>query len=165
MFRKSVTCLSFILLFSACGSRSINVDFHLPTHQFLTPETTGEALGVKGSINAHHAHKVSLARTSQSSNVFSSDPGSIDLQTDPKGDNSFGVGLNGAVGIWDRIDLLINKSNEAPWQGGLQVQVLGSPDRKTLGLKLSIAGYAGYQSDREVASDDFGSSSSESDKF
>lgn len=160
-------CLSIFFLmffFYSCSSSSLNVDFHIPMTRSFSPETLGEQ-GMFGIMGAYHSnHQVSVMRSHQSASIFSSTPSAVVIDQESQSTVSSGMGVQGSLGIFSRLDVFLAKNNEAPFEAGLQWQFLGEQGSKGTGLKASIWGSVGFQEDNEDESTtSFGDNSSKLD--
>ncbi len=150
MVTRLLTGVLFIFLFASCST--VNVDYHMPSTFLLSPETQGEAFksGEVG-MNINTAHKVSLARTFEVDLFNLTDGASVDTNNEIT--SSFGIGLKGSLGLWDRIDLYGHSNHDATSAFGFKVQVYGDSLRlKSEGLKIAIA--IGYGSGEESEGND-----------
>jgi hypothetical protein len=164
---KFIFLIALAMLTGCSTTRSLNLDLHVPTTKMISPETTGKALGVRAQAGIGATHKLSLARSSQTSTLFSSSPNSVVVDTVPK--HSASMTLLGIidVGVWKRIDISISKTGEGPYNFGGKFLVYGDPSSEVEGVKVSFAGHYGFQTDDEVASSEglFDSKEEDTAKF
>jgi len=161
----------FLLLLVSCSHSSLNVDFHFPTARMQIPETTGgrvmdadaDVKSVRLTMDAHSAANVSLGRSDQSKSIFSGNIGAVVIDDEKEITSSGGLGLGLQIGVKKRLDIVIKKSNEAPYEFGLQYQLMGVPGRKEKGFKLSISATVGFQTDEEVSTEWFADEDDEYD--
>jgi hypothetical protein len=143
--------LPFIIF--ACGSSDLNLEFHSPSVKFQSPETTGRQMGGRAQFSIGTAHEVSMARSSQTKELFSSNPSAVTITEETTIDPSWHLGYSGHIGIIPRIDFYVQDRGEAAFKGGFQFQVYGgTPSDK--GMKISISAGGGYYDQSELSTSD-----------
>jgi hypothetical protein len=133
-----------------CATSKLDVDTNIPSVLFFSPETSGPPLSGKISFLAGSSHQVSLARSTQSATVFSSNPTAVVVHTNTELGASWTAGLAASLGIFKRLDITLEDRVDAPMRAGLQWQVIG-PEYKKTGFKFSLLSSVGYYKDKETA--------------
>lgn len=114
--------LSFLCLFS-CSQR---IQFRTPMNQIISPETSGELF--KGEADAY----ISMA-TVASFDLDNSVDKIDELEISRRGNASGIIGLNGSMGVIEKLDLVLQSSgSDYPTLAGVNFQILGK-SRKEAG--------------------------------
>jgi len=144
-----------LLILSSCGTSTLDVDVEMPNIRFQTPETTGKSLGGRAQMSLGSAHKISLARSRQPRNLFSSSPSSVQIETNTEYSVANSLGYGADLGLVKWLDLTFSKRGESHFRGGLKAQLFGVKGMTGKGLKIALQSSLGYQKDNDVSRADF----------
>jgi hypothetical protein len=132
------------LLLSGCA---IDIDFKIPSHRFMDPETRGQnifngEIGGFAQASLQTEHKVTMTE------VFDYGVLGATVSSEQVLSRSSGIGLQGALGIFPRLDVHMRMDADSPSMIIAKVQLLGEHgnDRKD-GFKLGV--WAGYGTMKE----------------
>jgi|GEM_PF-5656833 len=142
-----------VIYLTGCATSTLNLDSHVPSALFFSPESSGGFLNGRGQFLVGSAHKESLGRSTQTATIFSSSPSAVVVETTPEqtANMSLGAALN--LGLLSRFDLFLEARTEAPTRLGVQYQVLGSKFGDN-GFKFSLISSVGYNKDKDVGRKD-----------
>lgn len=112
--------IALLILFALVGC-STDIDFHMPSNRFDTPEVSGKLFKGAGEVGYVDSHKVKLSEASDDF-VFSSSSVSAD-QTIHK---SWNLNLAAELGLWKRLDLVYKTYSDTPSVFGLKFQPFGT---------------------------------------
>jgi len=151
--------LVVLALLSSCSN--LNVDYHMTTVQFETPETRGKLWNGQAEIAAQTTHKVSLARAHESYLLgFRALHSGPTVESNVEIDASTQVGVGAGLSVWKRIDIFFKNHAESTSMLGAKFQFYGSPEHEPEeGLKIAVLAAYGAGSEEETG-DEFKSQES-----
>lgn len=132
---KSILILAGFILLTSCSTR---IGVRTPSTKFISPEAIGQSL--KGEITMYNA------RGTTASVDLTENTADNSLELSDTSDNDDFLGVNGEVGIFEKMDLVIFKpGSSSPIMGGVKYQIMGAPRLATKAgnHSLSIVAMAG----------------------
>ncbi len=146
-----------LLIFSSCATKKLDIDYdNLGAQYSIIPETKNKLGAPEIGIRGHVGHGHELGGTTQSEDIFSSDPGSIRIRQDnPESTANIGVGFFGSLGLFSYVDLIAQKSTQGLLQTGLNICLIKNCSQEDDGYKASLYFAGGYQKEDETTTNEF----------
>lgn len=157
MPRMNLHIIFLVLLLQSCATKKLDIDYdNLGAQYSIIPETKNKLGSPELGVRSHITHGHELGGTSQSEDIFSSDPGSIRIsENSPNSTDGLGLGFFGSLGLFDLVDLVAQKSTQGLLQMGVNFCLVKNCGREDDGIKASVYFMGGYQKEDETTTNEF----------
>jgi hypothetical protein len=150
--------LIFLVFFLVgCATKKLDIDYdNLGAQYSIIPETKNKFGAPEIGVRGHIGHGHELGGTTQSEDIFSSNPSSVRIRQDnPESTANIGVGIFGSLGLFSYVDVIVQKSTQGLLQTGLNFCLFKNCSQDEDGLKASLYFAGGYQKEDETTTNEF----------